>query len=267
MGTITSDGVYTAPNTAGKHSVRVTDNTLNKTSGATVTVFSSINVDFGSRTNQKYPIRAGILGVNHVDGLHNPTDEAMIAQAGVTLSRTYANLQTVYATQTPDWTKIDPLIANLSKVGMHVLLEIAYTPPWLQPNPNPCGAGNFAAAPTNDTTWGQLAASFVAHMDANFPGVVTDYEIWNEPNTADGLCVSSTSNKLNTYLAIYAAAAPLMKQRPQRMARLSGLEDLSAPRRRPYKPLQLNHGSLCGLYELPQLHGRNTRHVRGMGFL
>jgi hypothetical protein len=209
VGTITSDGVYTAPKTAGKHIVRVTDSSLNKTSGGVVTVFSSIAVDFGSRTNQKYPIRAGILGVNHVDGLHNPTDERLIAQAGVTLSRTYANIPTVYATQTPDWTKIDPLISNLQKVGMHVLLQVAFTPPWLQPNPNPCGAGNTAVAPTNATTWGQLAASYVAHMDATFPGVVTDYEIWNEPNAA-AFC--GPSNKLNAYLALYAAAAPLMKQ-------------------------------------------------------
>jgi hypothetical protein len=209
VGTITSDGVYTAPSTAGRHTIRATDSTLNKTTGAVVTVFSNIAVDFGSRTNQTYPIRAGILGVNHVDGLHDPADMGLVADAGVTLSRTYSNLATVYATQTPDWTNIDPLIANLSKEGMHVLLEVAFTPPWLQPNPNPCGAGNTAVAPTNDTTWGQLAASFVAHMDANFPGVVTDYEIWNEPNAAS-LC--GTSNNLNTYLAIYAAAAPLMRQ-------------------------------------------------------
>ena len=210
VGTITSDGVYTAPNTAGRHTIRATDSTLNKTSGAVVTVFSNIAVDFGSRTNQTYPIRAGILGVNHVDGLHDPTDIGLVADAGVTLSRTYANLATVYATQTPNWTLIDPLISNVSKEGMHVLLEVAFTPPWLQPSPNPCGAGNTAVAPTNDTTWGQLAASYVAHMDANFPGVVTDYEIWNEPDAAS-LCSTSGGN-LNTYLAIYAAAAPLMRQ-------------------------------------------------------
>ncbi|MGB0124066.1 MAG: choice-of-anchor D domain-containing protein, partial [Silvibacterium sp.] len=209
VGTITGDGVYTAPNTAGKHIVRVTDSTLNETTGAVVTVFSSIAVDFGSRTNTQYPIRAGILGVNHVDGLHDPTDMSLIAQAGVTLSRTYANVATVYATQTPNWTNIDPIISNLKALGMHVLLEVAFTPPWLQPSPNPCGAGNTAVAPTNINTWAQLAASYVAHMDANFPGVVTDYEIWNEPNAAS-LC--GTSSNLNTYLAIYAAAAPLMKQ-------------------------------------------------------
>ncbi|HEV2464435.1 MAG TPA: choice-of-anchor D domain-containing protein [Acidobacteriaceae bacterium] len=206
VGTVTNGGVYTAPATAGTHIVRATDTTLNKGSGAVVTVFSSIAVDFGSRTNQKYPISAGILGVNHVDGLHNPADMGLIAQAGVTLSRTYANIQTVYATQTPDWTKIDPLISKLQSQGMHVLMEVALTPPWLQPNPNPCGT---AAVPTDINAWAQIAASYVAHMDANFPGVVTDYEIENEPN-ANGLC--GNSDKLSVYLQLYAAAAPLMKQ-------------------------------------------------------
>ena len=206
VGTITNDGVYTAPATAGTHIVRATDSTLNKGSGAVVTVFSSIVVDFGSRTIQKYPISAGILGVNHVDGLHSPADMGLMAQAGVTLSRTYANIPTVYATQTPDWTKIDPLISKLQSQGMHVLMEVALTPPWLQPNPNLCGT---SAVPTDINAWAQIAASYVAHMDATFPGVVTDYEIENEPN-ANGLC--GNSNKLNVYLQIYAAAAPLMKQ-------------------------------------------------------
>jgi hypothetical protein len=206
VGTITSDGVYTAPASAGTHTVRVTDSALNKTSGAVVTVFSNIKVDFGSRTNQKYPIRPGILAVNHVDGLHSPADISLIAKAGVTVSRTYANIATVYATQTPNWTDIDPLIAKLQAQGMHVLLEVAFTPPWLQPNPNSCGT---SAVPTNINSWAQIAASYVAHMDANFPGVVTDYEIENEPN-ANGLC--GASNKLNAYLEIYAAAASLMKQ-------------------------------------------------------
>jgi hypothetical protein len=209
VGTITTDGVYTAPNTPGKHIVRVTDATLNKGSGAVVTVYSNVAVDFGSRTNQQHPVPAGILGVNHVDGLHNPTDMGMITSGGFTISRTYALVPDVYATQTPDWSKIDPLIANLQTLGMHVVLEVAYTPVWLQPNPNPCGAGNTTAVPTDINKWAQLAASYVAHMDQKFPGVVTDYEIWNEPD-AGGIC--GNVNRLNAYLAIYAAAAPLMKQ-------------------------------------------------------
>ena len=51
VGTVTNSGVYTAPPTPGKHTVRVTDSTLNKTSGAVVTAFTSITADFNSRAN------------------------------------------------------------------------------------------------------------------------------------------------------------------------------------------------------------------------
>jgi hypothetical protein len=61
VGTVSSDGVYTAPPVAGKHTVRVTDSAANKTSGAVVTVFSSITADFGSRTFTAYPIPANMF--------------------------------------------------------------------------------------------------------------------------------------------------------------------------------------------------------------
>ena len=207
VGYITSEGIYTAPSTTGKHTIRVTDPSLNKTSGAIATVYSNVSVDFGSRSDTTHPIPAELFGSNHADNLHNTADLGLVANSGLMVSRTYSNLPLVYATSTPDWTKIDPQIASLQAAGMHVILQMAYTPPWLQPSPNPCGSGNVNVTPTNVTQWGQLAASFVAHMDAKFPGVVQDYEIWNEPNAS--LC---GNNKLNDYLSIYAAAAPLMKQ-------------------------------------------------------
>ena len=59
-----------------------------------------------------------------------------------------------------------------------------------------------------DGQWAQIAVQYVTHMSGTFPGVVQDYEIWNEPN-ATGMC--STADHLKTYMAIYAAAAPAMK--------------------------------------------------------
>lgn len=212
VGTITTGGVYTAPNTAGKHVIKATDTTLGKSSNASVTVYSGITVDFGSRTNQQYPVAPGMLGANHVDDLHNLSDINLLGDSGLDLSRTYALIPQVYATQTPDWTQIDPRISLLQQAGMHVLMQIAFTPPWLQPNPNPCGAGSTAAMPTDVNQWAQIAASYVAHMDAEFPGVVTDYEIGNEPD-AGGLC--GVPSKPDAYMSLYAAAAPLMKQQAQ----------------------------------------------------
>ena len=31
--------------------------------------------------------------------------------------------------------------------------------------------------------WADIARQYVKHMDATFPDVPIDYEIWNEPNT------------------------------------------------------------------------------------
>lgn len=208
VGTITNSGVYTAPATPGKHTVRVTDLALNKTSGAVVTVFSNIVVDFGSRTTTAYPISADMFGAGRGESLHSVADRNLLTQAGVTVSRLYAQIPLVYATQNPNWTKIDPLIASIQAAGQKALLQMSLTPPWLQPAINPCGPGNDTVAPTDPAKWAQIAASYVAHMDATFPGIVQDYEIWNEPN-ANGLC---TANHLKTYMSIYSAAAPAMKK-------------------------------------------------------
>ena len=113
---------------------------------------------------------------------------------------------------TPDWTKIDPYIASIKNTGQHPILQMTLTPPWLEPSPNPCGAGAQTVVPTDINKWAQIAAAYVAHMDATFPGFVQDYEIWNEPNAA-GMCAT---DHLGSYMSIYAAAAPAMKAQAAR---------------------------------------------------
>lgn len=207
VGTITNTGLYTAPPTPGNHTVRVTDSTLNHTSGAVVTAFTSITADFNSRLNNTAPIPAGMLGYGRGESIHNTSDRQLLSQAGLTESRLSALISLVYAQQTPDWTKIDPYIASIQSSGQHAILQLNQSPSWLQPTSGKCANSSFAA-PTNVSAWAQIAASYVAHFDTYFPGVVQDYEIWNEPN-ATGMC--ATVNQLNTYLSIYAAAAPAMK--------------------------------------------------------
>jgi hypothetical protein len=209
VGTINSSGEYSAPSTDGSHTITATDVSTGVTSEATTNVSSDISVNFGSRDYKAHPIRSGVLGVNHVDWLLSQSDMGIISRAGLTLSRTFANIPLVYATKTPNWSQIDPKISELRAEGFHVLMQLAYTPTWLQKSPNPCSSGDTQTAPTNVATWAQLAKSIVAHMDATFPGVVTDYEIWNEPDSG-GLC--GDADRLSNYLAIYAAAAPLLKK-------------------------------------------------------
>ena len=212
VGTVTSTGLYTAPAIAGKHTVRLTDTTLNKSTGAVVNVFSSISADFGSRTNQAHPVPADMFGTARGEGIHSDTDRNLLTQAGLTTSRINAAIPYVYKTTTPDWTKIDPFIASIKNTGEHPILQMTLTPPWLEPSPNPCGAGAQTVVPSDINKWAQIAVAYVAHMDAAFPNFVQDYEIWNEPNAA-GMCAT---DHLGSYMAIYAAAAPAMKAQAQR---------------------------------------------------
>jgi len=211
VGTITNEGVYTAPTTPGKHTVRVTDSTLNKTSGAQVTAFTSITADFGMRDNSSAPIPAGMLGYGRGEALRGTSDRQLLTNAGLTETRLSSLASIVYVTQTPDWTKIDPMIAAIQSTGQHAMLQLNQSPPWLQPTSGTC-AGNAFAAPTNISQWAKIAAEYVTHFNSKFPGVVQDYEIWNEPN-ATGMCTSA--DHLSTYMAIYAAAAPAMKNAAQ----------------------------------------------------
>lgn len=207
VGTVSSSGVYTAPPTAGKHTVRVTDSALNHTSGGVVTAFTSITADFNSRANTTAPIPTGMLGYGRGESIHNTTDRQLLSQAGLTETRLSALITLVYASQTPNWSQIDPYIASIQASGQHAILQLDQSPSWLQPTSGKCAHSAYSA-PTDVNAWAQMAAAYVAHMDSAFPGVVQDYEIWNEPN-ATGMCAST--NQLNTYLSIYAAAAPAMK--------------------------------------------------------
>lgn len=206
VGTVSSAGVYTAPSVAGKHTVRVTSSALNRTSGGVVTVFSGITADFGSRAFTNYPIPADMFGTGRGESIPTVAGRDLLMEAGLTETRLNANIPVVYATQTPNWTKIDPLISTIQAAGQHAILQLTYSPPWLQPTSGSCKGDDYAA-PTNVTEWAAIAAAYVAHMDSKFPGVVQDYEIWNEPN-ATGMC---SSNNLNSYMALYAAAAPAIK--------------------------------------------------------
>lgn len=181
--------------------------------GLATAVPASITVDFGSRSGTQMAIANSMVGAHYLGGdpywgiLSDATNQSAVVQAGLKSTRMHANIPNVYATMTPDWTKIDPTIQSLQALGVHPILEFDLTPPWLRSSTALCPNNPAASVPSDLVKWGQMAASYVAHFDQAFPGVVLDYEIWNEPN-GPNLC---SNNKLNDYLAIYAAAAPLMK--------------------------------------------------------
>jgi hypothetical protein len=202
VGIVSANGVYTPPAIPGRHVVRATDTTLGSGSGAVVNVIAGVTADFDSRSGAQYPIAPNLFGAGRGDAMHNVSDRQLLSRAGVVSTRLYAQIPLVYATQTHDWTQIDPTIAQAEAGGQKVILQMALTPPWLQA---PCGQ---YSQPTDVNQWAQIAASYVAHMDATFPGVISDYEIGNEP---DGGGICGVANHLNAYMALYAGAAPAMK--------------------------------------------------------
>lgn len=221
-GTITTQGVYTAPDVAGSHVLTVQDNTLNKTATAKISVFSDVKVDFGNRSTSLPAISPGLFGAERMESLHDTADLDLVKAGGIRYARLYAQIPSVFKTNsTPDWQAIDFIVQKVSAGGVHLMLQMIQTPTWLQPNPNPCGAGNSDVVPTDLNAWGALAAQYVKHMDQAFPGVVTDYEIWNEPNTVE-LCGPNPS-RVENYMNLYAAAAPQMRAQAAADAQASGL--------------------------------------------
>jgi hypothetical protein len=213
VGSISATGNYTAPATAGVHTIKAVSAANNAKSGtATVTVASGVVADFGNRTAATFAIPPDMMAFN----LTNLTDSkgmGLLTQAGLTQTRVYSNIQSIWTTSktNPDWTKIDPTISRLQTAGIQPMLQIAYTPSFLVPVVTGC-TQNFKMPPSDFATYASLAAQIVAHMDQTFPGFVVDYEIWNEPDLAS-FCVNPATDaqRLSVYLSIYAATSQAMK--------------------------------------------------------
>jgi len=175
-----------------------------------------VTADFGNRTNYAHPIPPRMFGTN-MASIQTSNTAALLAEAGMSEGRRIANIPVVYAKNTPDWTEFDWAMNQAKAASIHPVVVMTNTPSWLQPIPNPCGGAspNQMAAPTSVSKWATIAASYVAHLNLTFPGLVKDYEIWNEPELQKSFCVADNTDgtRLKTYLALYAAAASAMQAR------------------------------------------------------
>jgi hypothetical protein len=135
-----------------------------------------------------------------------------------------------------NWSLFDEQMALAAQYNMLPLVSLEYTPSWLQPQnqsppqTNPCLTYNPPYDPHSvkpmylvngqdqgPQMWGKLAALVVAHVDQKFPQSHALYEIWNQPDGSQFLCMpgndaNADQDRLTAYRAMYAAAAPLMKQ-------------------------------------------------------
>jgi len=178
----------------------------------------TVSIDFQNQSNKQFPVPNDFVSTEQGSfGSQLAGAMSMISEAGINLIRIDSGLASVYATKAPDWTSVDDQLAVLQANGMHAIVIIWGTPPWLTPEPDLCvSRGSYPAhsVPTDLNAWSQLAASFVAHVDQHFPGVVKYYEIWNEPDLEGFLCslpVSTDETRMEAYANIYVAAARAMK--------------------------------------------------------
>lgn len=161
-----------------------------------------VSVNFGSR-NTTHVIGPNIFGAERVESMHTAADLELLKAGGLNYARMYATITGVFATPTPNWGYIDGVVARVGAGGTHIMLQMFQTPTWLQ-SPS-CGIDSM---PTNLAAAASIGVQYVKHMDGKFPGVVTDYEMWNEPNL--NFC-GPTGTSLSNYLKWYDAVAPAMR--------------------------------------------------------
>ncbi len=206
-----------------------------------------VKVDFGGRQNHAYPIPTtfmgiGGLGISHVINAAAP----YLPQANLKLTRFGDFVPTIFPTEVSatnpalqQWGKVDSILSVIQQNNLQPILIVNYSPTWLQPQnqnpplPNYCLTNAAKTDPAHvkptfienrqdigDQKWGQLAAQVVAHIDKNFPNLHPLYELWNEPDGTAYWCKqdgdpNANHERLAEYKALYAAAAPMMKQQAQ----------------------------------------------------
>jgi Glycosyl hydrolases family 39 len=168
----------------------------------------TVSADFGGRSNSTPLVPSGFFAVGGTgDSLIDPDGISMLTSAGLTGTRFWISLQEIYGTSTPSFRYLDARMRRISASGLHPIGVIYDTPSSLGPS--------TCAPPSDISQWGEMAATVVAHVDQKFPGVLQDYEIWNEPEIDTSLCISDDSTRLNTYVSMFAAAASAMHAQAQ----------------------------------------------------
>ena len=147
---------------------------------------ATVTADFANRANNTARIPASMFGTN-LASFKNASTVAQLTQAGITQGRRIGNISFCLSTRTPNWSQLDWSMDQARAANVHPIIVLTDSPPWLQPSPTPCVNKNSPqlAAPTNVSQWATIAASYVTHLDQMYPGLVADYEIWNEPELAD----------------------------------------------------------------------------------
>ena len=169
----------------------------------------TVTADFASRSGSTHTIPAGLFSVGGAGSSINQSGPlSTLTAAGLDRTRIWIPLQQIFANKNnPNFNYLDKTLETVRTAGLHPLAVIYDTPPWLASNP--------CEPPSSVWQWGQLAASIVAHVDQKFPGLLEDYEIWNEPELPASLCISNAATRRNTYVWLFAEAAAAMHKQAE----------------------------------------------------
>jgi hypothetical protein len=170
----------------------------------------TVSADFGGRSGTTPAVPSGLLSVGGIGSrLTDSNAIGALTAAGLNESRFWINLDQIYKSSTPNFWSLDQTLRTMQNTGVHPLAVIDGTPSSI--------GGSTSCAPPSDTwRWGQMAASVVAHVNQTFPGLLRDYEIWNEPELSNSLCVADDTARLNTYISMFASAASAMHAQAQK---------------------------------------------------
>src|SRR5215469_13836327 len=158
-----------------------------------------ITADFANRKSGA-PMPAMYFGVGGVGSTMSDA-EAIRKITSIQLlgNRIFAAIDLLYKTGSANFSAFDEQLARGTQNGLDPIIVITGTPPNL--------GSSYCAMPTDVNQWAKYAAEVSAHVESLYPG--KKYEIWNEPDSSASLC---SSDPLNNYLSIYAAAAPAVKK-------------------------------------------------------
>lgn len=163
----------------------------------------TVSADFGYRSATTPIVPSGLFAVGGVGtDLKDQGSINSLAAAGINETRIWIWLSQDFATENPNFNHLDSTLVRLKSAGVHPIAVLYGTP--LSLGSNPC------SPPSDFQQWGQMAAEVVAHVDQKFPGLLQDYEIWNEPESEASLCMADDTTRFNTYVSIFAAAASAM---------------------------------------------------------
>lgn len=171
--------------------------------GATVVQSQTVSADFSNRSGATPWIPSGLFAIGGMgSAVQDPTSINTMKSAGLDGTRIWISLAQIYATSTPNFSYLDKWLETIKSGGLHPLGVIYQTPSSL--------ASTTCSAPSDKYRWGQMAAAVVAHVDERFPGLMQDYEIWNEPELPTSLCVADATARREDYVSMFAYAASAM---------------------------------------------------------